>query len=208
MRGFDVIKDRLYCDAPGSISRRSAQTAIYLILDAMVRLLAPILSFTADEIWHAMPHAWGDNAESVLLNDMPSRRPEWAMSDGDAGYWNTLLSLRDSVNKALESARAEKLIGKPLDAKICFAVAPAAEAVWNSVKDADLEQLFIVSELAAGSADGMPEGYAPTAIDGLSVRVEPSAEERCARCWTRSATVGSDSEHPELCARCAAVIRG
>ncbi len=205
---LDVIKDRLYCDAPGSISRRSAQTAIYLILDAMVRLLAPILSFTADEIWHAMPHAGGDNVESVLLNDMPSRRPEWAMSDGDAGYWNTLLSLRDSVNKALESARAEKLIGKPLDAKICFAVAPAAEAVWNSVKDADLEQLFIVSEVAAGSADGMPEGYAPTAIDGLSVRVEPSAEERCARCWTRSATVGSDSEHPELCARCAAVIRG
>ncbi|MDR0446299.1 MAG: isoleucine--tRNA ligase, partial [Oscillospiraceae bacterium] len=115
---FDIIKDRLYCDGHDSPSGRSARSAIYIILSALTRMLAPILAFTAEEIWAAMPHATGDDAESVLFNDMPAAKADYELDTATEGKWERLLALRGAVNKALELARAEKTVGKPLDAEV------------------------------------------------------------------------------------------
>ena len=201
---LDVIKDRLYCDGADSLSRRSAQTAIYTILDAMVRLLAPLLSFTANEIWLAMPHAKGADARHVMLNDMPVCDGARRLSAEDELRWDNLMRIRDDVNKALELARAEKLIGKPLDAKVTVSVAEEARAAWQSVQGAPLDKLCIVSEFAEGDAEG---GFAGEEMPGITIKVEPSELPKCPRCWTHDAGIGSDSEHPELCPRCAAAVK-
>ena len=202
---LDVIKDRLYCDGRDSLSRRSAQTAIYRILDAMTRLLAPVLSFTADEIWLAMPHGKDADGRNVCLNDMPAADPAWTLTSEEEERWAALLRIRADVNKALELARAEKRIGKPLDAKVTlFAEGDAAKAL-QTMDAAALPALFIVSETDVVYGPG--EGVRGENIPGLTVKVEASALPKCERCWTHSSDVGSDSEHPTLCARCAAAVR-
>ena len=201
---LDVIKDRLYCDGKDSLSRRSAQTAIYYILDAMTRLIAPILSFTADEIWLAMPHAADCDKRNVCLNDMPVIPAEWKLDGGTEARWSRLLAVRADVNKALELARAEKRIGKPLDAAVTLFVSPAAEAAFGDITAAELRPLCIVSELSLVHEAG--EGFAGE-FDGLTVRVSGSELPKCERCWTHSESVGSNSEHPGLCARCAAALK-
>ena len=113
---LDVIKDRLYCDETDGLSRRSAQTTIYRILSALVRMLSPILCFTADEIWQAMPHAAEDDARNVAYNEMPQADEALSFSDEDRAKWDKLTAFRDDVNKALEGARTAKTIGKPLEA--------------------------------------------------------------------------------------------
>ena len=202
---LDIIKDRLYCDGKDSLSRRSAQSAIYMVLDAMTRLLAPILSFTADEIWLAMPHCEGDDKRNVMLNDMPAVNADYRLSEEEEAHWAKVMQVRADVNKALELARAEKLIGKPLDGRVTLYVAEAAKAAFAELEKEDLASLCIVSELHVvyGAGDGVPgENF-----DGLTVHVEPSTLPKCARCWTHSKTVGENSEHPALCARCAAALR-
>ena len=111
------------------------------------------------------------------------------------------MALRDDVNKALELARAEKVVGKPLDAKVTVSVADEAKAAWETVKDADLAALCIVSEFCV--SDEPVEGWAGTELPGVTVKVEASQLPKCPRCWTHSAGIGSDAEHPELCPRCA-----
>ena len=202
---LDVIKDRLYCDGDDSISRRSAQTAIYRILDAVVRLLAPVLSFTANEIWLEMPHAEADDARHVMLNDMPEFCEGLCLSSEDEQRWANLMALRDDVNKALELARAEKVVGKPLDARATIYVDETARAAWDTVKDAPLAQLCIVSELSAVMGEG--EGWSGESMPGITVKIEASELPKCLRCWTHDAGIGSDAEHPELCPRCAAAIK-
>ena len=202
---LDVIKDRLYCDGADSLSRRSAQTAIWRILDAVTRLLAPILSFTADEIWLAMPHTSGEDARNVCLNDMPAPSEEWVLAPEDEERWSAVLRVRSDVNKALELARAEKLIGKPLDARVTIYASDAVPGIVRKLDEKELARLCIVSELRIipGSGEGVPGEN----VDGLTVHVEPSLLPRCERCWTHDASVGGDAEHPALCARCAAAIR-
>ncbi len=202
---LDIVKDRLYCEAPGGVPRRSAQTAIWYVLDAMVRLLAPILSFTADEIWLAMPHRAEDDGRNVMLNDMPPVREDWKLSEEDELFWEDSLRLRNDVNKALELARAEKTIGKPLDAKVMIHVGPEAKETMGRVAKQHLEAFFIVSE--AEISDGEGPGWAGTEVPGVTIQVEPSQEPKCVRCWTHSSTVGSDETHPQLCARCARAIK-
>jgi len=201
---LDVIKDRLYCDGRESLSRRSAQTAIYLILDAMVRLLAPLLSFTANEIWLSMPHDKAKDARHAMLNDMPEADPAWKLSEEDEARWQLALDLRDDVNKALELARADKTVGKPLDAKVTIFVSDAAKAAFDQIRDVDLAALCIVSELEPVFGPG--DGWQGENFPGVTVKVELSALPKCPRCWTHSATIGQDPAHPELCARCAAAI--
>ena len=201
---LDVIKDRLYCDGAESLSRRSAQTTIYMILDAMMRLLAPLLSFTSNEVWKDMPHGKGADARHVMLNDMPKADDKYRLSAEQELRWSNLLRIRDDVNKALELARAEKTVGKPLDAKVTLYVGEDAKAVWESVKGADLAQLCIVSELEV--SDEPVEGWAGESVQGLTVKVEASALPKCPRCWTHSAGIGTDEKHPELCPRCAKAI--
>ena len=192
---LDIVKDVLYCDSANGKARRSAQTAMFLVLDSLVRMLSPILAFTADEIWKAMPHRSSDNTENVIFNDLNSPFEEYALSEEKIADFNRLSEIRDSVNLALEAARNEKLIGKPLEAKVCI-TAPAEDAALLNKYENLLKTIFIVSGV------DVHEG------DELFVKVDKAGGEKCERCWTYSETVGKDSEHPTLCARCAAVVKG
>lgn len=201
---LDILKDRLYCESRDSAYRRSGQSAMYHILDAIVRLLAPILAFTSNEIWLAMPHDGSANPEHVMLNDMPAVRPEWTF-DADAGlYWENSLKLRDDVNKALELARVDKIIGKPLDAKVTLYVSDEAAGAFRKIANQHFTAFFIVSEVEVVYGGG--EGYPAAGFSGITIKVEPSAQPKCERCWTHSASVGENREHPSLCSRCAAAL--
>ncbi len=200
---LDVIKDRLYCDETDGLSRRSAQTTIYRILSALVRMLSPILCFTADEIWQAMPHAAEDDVRNVAYNEMPQVDEALSFSDEDRAKWDKLTAFRDDVNKALEGARTAKTIGKPLEA--CVTVyADAEQAAFLNSCGQDLADLCIVSELDVVAGDG--EGAASENLPGLKIAVARAAGEKCLRCWKQAKTVGSDAKHPGLCARCAKVV--
>ncbi len=202
---LDIIKDRLYCDGPASLSRRSAQSAIYEILSAMVRLLAPILAFTADEIWQAMPHGEGDDIRNVVLNDMPVTHPERRFDSAEEERWGLLIALRTDILKALELKRADKSIGKPLDAAVTLHVSPEAEEKVGKLAGFNLAEIAIVSRVDVHHGTG--EGFAGEGIPGVTVEVVPCGDPKCSRCWTRSETVGQDPDHPELCHRCAEVVK-
>ena len=189
---LDIIKDRLYCDGTDSLSRRSAQTALWLILDTITKLFAPILAFTCDEIWQAMPHKEGDDGRNVVLNEMNQPFAAYALSEDTMAAWEGIIALRDVVNAALEAARNEKKIGKSLEAKVTI---PAAQLAGSRKVDMEeLADLLIVSQVEV--SDTVDE-----------VVVSPAQGEKCERCWKHSEGVGSDSEHPTLCPRCAAVVK-
>ena len=191
---FDILKDRLYCDEAESLSRRSAQTALFLILDAMTRLFAPILAFTCDEIWLAMPHRSCDDARNVLFNEMVLPYNGYALSEDEMARWARIAALRTAVNGALETARADKTIGKSLEAEVDLAVTPE-DGFLASMAAAQVADLFIVSQVRVD-------------VDAeQKVAVRPANGAKCARCWKVLPTVGSDSEHPDLCPRCAAVVK-
>ena len=200
---LDVIKDRLYCEGASSPERRSAQTALYVILDGMTRLIAPILAFTSDEIWAAMPHAASDNGESVLLNDMPDASPALALDESAAGRWDKLISLRDAVNKALENARKAGVLKKNQDAEIQLWVSEEDAAF---LKDVDLATLCIVSKVEVLTGDGEGE-TAEDCLVSATIAVTLSDAPKCVRCWNHNGHVGEDHDHAELCPRCAAVVR-
>jgi isoleucyl-tRNA synthetase len=199
---LDIIKDRLYCEEKDGFLRRSGQTVIYLILDAMVRMLAPILSFTAEEIWGNMPHAAKDNAVSVMFNPMAQAEDRYAFDAQSAERWERVLKLRDDVNKALELSRNEKLIGKPLDAEVELYFKDWS--VIDEISGFDLKTLFIVSKVTvkAGEAEGHKGDF-----EGVVVKISASQAKKCARCWTHDDNVGETPAHPELCPRCAGVVK-
>ena len=189
---LDIIKDRLYCEGKDSALRRSAQTAMYRILDGMTRMVAPILAFTSDEIWAAMPHDSAANAESVLLNDIPAYDPALALDEAAAARWTALAALREDVNKALEAARAAKTIGKSLEAAVTLHLTAEQAALKNECPDF-LADLFIVSKVTVGEdAQGETAG----------VDVAPAAGAKCERCWKFHEDVGEDG----LCPRCHSVV--
>lgn len=199
---LDIIKDRLYCEERDSSLRRSGQTVIYIILDSMVRMLAPILSFTAEEIWQAMPHHKGADPDSVMFNPMPETNPNYVFDEKTALRWERLLKLRDDVNKALELARAEKLVGKSLDADIMLYFKDAA--VLEELSGFNLRELFIVSRVTVevGEGDGHQGEF-----EDVVVSVRASQAEKCARCWTHDDNVGSDAGYADLCPRCTQVVK-
>ncbi len=186
---LDIIKDRLYCEEKDGAKRRSAQTALFLILDTMTKIMAPILCFTCDEIWLAMPHRDRDDARNVVFNEMNKPFASYALDDAAMAKWDRIIAVRDTVNGVLEAARAEKKIGKALEAKVRLTV--PAEDAFLSEMDADaLADILIVSqvELTVGGE--------------LSVSVENAAGAKCPRCWKHSTQSGKD----DLCPRCASVI--
>jgi len=204
---LDVIKDRLYCDEAGGLSRRSAQTVIYIILDALVRMLAPILAFTTEEIWAAMPHHRGAERGSVLYNLMPAPDTQRTFTPEKETLWDKLLRLRTDVNKALELARADKVIGKPLEAEVTLYLDGAAEAAFEGITCQFLQMLFIVSGVdVVPCGDAAAGGYKGTEFPGVTVAVKASQAPKCARCWTHHKDVGKSAEHPELCPRCLEVV--
>ena len=207
---LDIIKDRLYCEEKDGAKRRSAQTALFLILDTMTKIMAPILAFTSDEIWLSMPHRSSDDARNVVFNDMNQPFTDYALDDKAMEKWSTVEKLRDDVNAVLEAARAEKKIGKALEAHVALhAGDDAASAALVQVMGLNLAELFIVSDCQVSSAE--PDAASTvgkgTSFPGLTVEVSEAKGEKCARCWMHSPTVGADADHPTLCARCAAVVR-
>ena len=202
---LDIIKDRLYCgDGAG---RSSAQSALYLILDGMTRMLAPILAFTSQEIWTAMPHKAGDDPECVLFNDIPDYDPALALSEAEAARWTKLLEVRDVVLKALEEAR-EQGIKKNQDAEVTLHLPEKAYEAWEAgtvlsgFDPADLATLFIVSKVNVAKRDGEPAGPDVDATVSVALSQAP----KCPRCWNHDEGIGTPGHHAELCARCAAVL--
>lgn len=199
---LDVIKDRLYCDETAGLERRSAQTALYLILDAMTRLLAPILCFTGDEIWHAMPHRAEDDPRNIVFNQMRRPYEEYELSAAEHQHWDALVALRADCNLALEEARAAKLIGKPLEAAVTLSCTAEQKAAL-APDAAQLRDLLIVSALRLREGS---EGKPCASRAGVAVAVARAAGEKCERCWCYSEEVGADPAHPTLCPRCARVV--
>ena len=193
---LDIIKDRLYCEKEDSEIRRSAQTTMYRILSAVARLSAPIISFTAEEIWSYMPHSSSDDAESIFLNQMPEKSGI-SLSDEFVAKWDFIYSNREAVNKVLEEKRNEKLIGKSLEAKVIIHCNSETAEKYKAISD-HLSEILIVSdvEVSADRNDSETEFEVVKAEGG-----------KCERCWTYSKTVGSDSEHPTLCERCCKAVR-
>ena len=203
---LDIIKDRLYCDGADSAARRSAQSALWIILDAMTKVFAPILAFTCDEIWLQMPHRDGDDGRSVLLNQMSKPYADYALSDAEMAVWETALRVRSDVNGVLETARADKRIGKSLEAHVAlFANDEDAKAALDAVKSVDLPEIFIVSNVSTNEtapAEGAVVGQGVN-FPGLTVAVTEAKGTKCPRCWMHSE---SPDEHG-LCPRCAAVCK-
>ena len=198
---LDVIKDRLYCEKAGSLERRSAQTTIYRILSAIARLVAPILSFTAEEIWSFMPHIDGESSESIFLNDMPEKTGIKA-DDSFTEKWNLISSIREDAKKALEIKRTDKVIGASLEASVTVYSDEMLDAV-KAVTD-DLKNALIVSEVKVES--GADKGEFKGDMQGVSFTVAKAEGEKCERCWSYDKTVGQNSDHPTLCARCCRAI--
>lgn len=195
---LDVLKDRLYVDKADSVSRRAAQTVMYRVLDTLTRLVSPILAFTADEIWQFMPHDSSCDTRNVIFNDMPC-----AKGDADPEFtarWDRIIALREDVKKALENARTEKVIGASLDANVDLFATGADYEFLCSVKDI-LKSVFIVSAVTVTEGSGGETGAC-----GIGIAVAHAEGEKCERCWSYCNSVGTDSRHPTLCSRCAAVI--
>ncbi len=197
---LDIIKDRLYCEAEDSVLRRAAQTTMYRVLSGLARLVAPIMSFTAEEIWSYLPHASSDQAESVFLNDMPQKSGLTFTADF-AQKWSRIYELRLVANKALEEKRNEKLIGKSLEAKLTVACRFDEDYNMLSGMPEALRDICIVSDLHVIKDESLPTDTP------FAVTVEKAVGDKCERCWAYSETVGTVPEHPTLCARCAGVVK-
>jgi len=199
---LDVLKDRLYCDKTDGLSRRAAQSAIYLILNSLTKMLAPILAFTAEEIWECMPHLECENIENVLLNDMPQKEGLTAET-GFMEKWERIHAVKDSVKKQLEELRTQKVIGSSLDAEVTLY---ADGELYDFLSDVQtiLPQVLIVSKLSLVKGNG---GKSDEDLKELGIEANKAGGCKCARCWTYSDTVGADCEHPDICERCASVIK-
>ena len=196
---LDIIKDRLYTSKKESTERRSAQTAMYIILDSLVKMLAPMICYTAEEIWSYMPHLKGENPESIMLNYWPDFNPEYEDHSLEE-KWNHILKLKEIVAKELEIARAEKVIGHSLNAKVILF---ADEKEYDFLKE-NQEQLmtvFIVSGLEIKEKTAEQK-------ESIAVKVEQAEGQKCERCWQYSKTVGEDKENPTICHKCSLAVSG
>lgn len=190
---LDIIKDRLYTYKANSKERRAAQYTMYQILSALVRILAPMTCFTAEEIWKYMPHTKTENTESVMLDFYPEVNKEWDNPEL-AEKWEKVMYYKELVAKKLEEARTEKVIGHSLNAKVTLYAKPEEYAFLEENKDI-LMTVFIISDLQI-EKDNRKEG------DKVGVKVEMAEGEKCERCWMYSTTVGEDKENPTICHRC------
>ncbi|HEV8702901.1 MAG TPA: isoleucine--tRNA ligase [Candidatus Polarisedimenticolia bacterium] len=200
---LDVLKDRLYTSPPDARARRSAQTAMRIILDALARLMAPILCFTAEEVWQALRGRKPGDPIDESVHTMSFPEADAAPADDELDrQWARLLELRDQVLKALELARAEGTLGNSLEARVILE--SDAGTLRNLRRDpAFLQDLFIVSQVTLAPSPA----EAADRPGSIAVRVERAAGEKCARCWHVTTDVGSDGQFRTLCARCAAAVR-
>ena len=197
---LDAAKDRLYVEGKDSETRRAAQTTIYKVLHTLTRLIAPILSFTSDEIWKFMPHYATDDVRNVVLNDFPEASGN--VDNDFIARWEKIHTIRDDVKKALEVARTAKVIGASLEGAVTVYATGENLEFLKSCENM-LATVFIVSsvEIVEG------EGGEHKGDSGIGVTVTHAKGGKCERCWSFSETVGEDSEHPTLCARCRAIVK-
>ena len=201
---LDVIKDRQYTTQTNSLARRSCQTALYHMAEAISRWIAPVLSFTAEEIWENLP---GERAESVFLAEW-YELPATDSSDvmGDA-FWTTCLAVRQDVNKAMEAERAAGNIRGSLDASVVLYVSDELKTSLTTLGD-ELRFVLITSGAELASIADAPADAMTGEVEGLKVVVSASEAEKCERCWHRRDDVGSHAEHPTLCGRCVSNVVG
>ncbi len=207
MGGFylDIIKDRQYTTQADSLARRSAQTAMYHIIEAMARWLAPILSFTADEIWEFIPGMRGD---SVFLETWyQGLFPMETGTDFDRSFWEQVITVRTAVGKQLEEARKAGAIGSALDAEVDLYCGEQLLEMLARLGD-ELRFVLITSYVRLHPVAALPAHAAATELPGLSVAVAPSDHTKCVRCWHHREDVGSHADHPELCGRCVENVEG
>jgi len=195
---LDVLKDRVYTTRADSRARRSAQTAMFHVLEAMVRWIAPILSFTADEIWRYMPAPRSDSVFLETWYSLPEDRDEPLTSED---FWNVLLAVRTEVARELEKARVAGAIGASLEAEVDLYADPALRERLLSLGD-ELRFVLITSDARVHDLAAHPSAGVATELAGLRVQANPSAHAKCGRCWHRRADVGKDPAHPQLCGRC------
>ncbi len=201
---LDILKDRLYTSPPASFQRRSAQTAIYKVLDAIVRLMAPVLPFTAEEVWSYMPPV-KEKEESINLALLP--RVDEKCRDSDlADRWNRILEVRGEVSKALEAARAQKVIGHSLDASVTIS---ADGKIFDQISPyrEELRSILIVSRVSLLKEEKLDDAFESDSLKGLTIRIEKADEDKCERCWVRDASVGTDTEHSTICNRCRTALQ-
>ena len=191
---LDIIKDRLYTSKADSIERRAAQTVMYEILLALVKILAPMTCYTAEEIWKSMNHKKNEEFESVMLTKYPEVNEKWDNNE-IAEKWSKIIDLKEEVSKKLEEARMEKIIGHSLNAKVTLYAPEDKYKELNDNKEL-LQQVFIVSGLEV-------ENSLREEDTEIGIKVEMAEGEKCERCWMYSETVGKDHDHPTICARCA-----
>ena len=197
---LDILKDRMYTSKADSLSRRSAQTVLHEILDTLLRLLAPVLSFTADEAWQHMP---ARKEQSVHLAAFPVLHPEWK-NDQLVERWERIMKVRGDVSKALELARVAKTIGHSLDASVTIA-APAELLGFLREYAGELQSIFIISKVTlADEING--ECWNSENIEGLKVQVAAAPGVKCERCWYYSEELGTDDAHPAICPKCTAAV--
>lgn len=202
---LDIVKDRAYVEGKDSVPRRGAQTVMYEILNALVRLLAPILVFSADEIWSYIPGR--KEGSDIQIEEMPKVKKEW-LDDELLAKWEKILDLRYDITKALEIARQEKLINHSLTAKVDLYPQDGETYTFLSGLT-NLAEIVIVSQLVLHqtSEEAAQDAKQGEYFAGVKIAVAPAPGGKCERCWMYSEEVGSDNEHPELCPRCLSIIK-
>ena len=196
---LDILKDRLYTSPPDSVERRSAQTVLHIQAETIARLMAPVLPFTADEIWQSMPSQNGDRS-SIHFALLPEVNT--ALIDDDlAARWEYLLNIRGEVTKKLEEARAQKLIGHPLDASVTLS---AGGDVYDALQPyaGELRSILIVSQATLVKDDSVKGASESRDVEGVRIQVAAATGEKCERCWVHETSVGSNKEQPTICQRC------
>jgi len=199
---LDILKDRLYAYKADSFERRSAQTAMYEIMLDLVVMIAPVLSFTMEEVWQFMKKP-ASMPESVFMMPWPECKEEY-IDEALESKWDNFIEIRSEITRVLEGARRAKTIGHSLDAKVELHATGEALAILRSV-EGDLATLLIVSQ--AKLVEGLAGGVEATGREDLKVTVQAAEGEKCERCWIYSDTVGKAAEHPTVCARCAAALK-
>ena len=198
---LDILKDRLYTFRKDSPLRRGSQTVLFDIVVALTKLMAPVLSFTAEEIWRILPEAVrvDSKADSVHLAMFPEVDPRWADAKL-AKRWEQLLEVRVAVQAALEVQRRDKVIGAPLEARVVIEAQPAQYELLKAYGQ-DLAAFFIVSDVVLIELPDVPES------PGVIISVEKATGTKCERCWNYRQAVGTFPDHPTLCDRCVEAVR-
>lgn len=198
---LDIMKDRLYTSQAASAARRSAQTVVHTILLAIVRLMAPILSFTAEEVWLRIPHHLVPSVHMEAFPEVDSNLKDEELNK----RWAKILVVRNEVQRALETARRDKVIGHPLDAWVRLALPPEFDKEFAGQEEL-FRSVFIVSGVSIEPEAALTAPASGVELPGLQIQVEIASGEKCERCWIRSDKVGQFADQPNVCDRCYSVV--